>query len=169
MTIRGGAGPRDGRDTGGRRPPMARRSSGPGTPGATTDSGAARGGTITGYEMARSRRRSGFGGLVGFAVFVGIAAAVVLLALGTVLRPMTRSVVVGLADANPGALGLPFVADFVREDLGETLTAPASSDTTEVDFTVSTGETAAGIAARRSTRVSCAIRVPSCSSRSTVT
>jgi UPF0755 protein len=148
MTIRGGAGPRDDRGSGGRRPPMARRSSGPAAPGATADGGAARGGTITGYEMARGRRRSGIGGLVGFVVFVGIAAVVVLLALGTVLRPMTRSVVVGLADANPGALGLPFVADFVREDLGETLTAPASSDTTEVDFTVTTGETAAGIAAR---------------------
>ena len=98
--------------------------------------------------MARSRRRSGIGGLLGFVVFVGIAAVVVLLALGTVLRPITRSVVVGFADANPGALGLPFVADFVREDLGETLTSPASSDTTEVDFMVTTGETAAGIAAR---------------------
>ena len=148
MTIRRGAGPRDDRDSGGRRPPMARRSSDPTAPGAIADGGAARGGTITGYEMARSRRRSGIGGLVGFIVFAGIAAVVVLLALGTVLRPMTRSVVVGLADANPGALGLPFVADFVREDLGETLTAPASSDTTEVDFTVTTGETAAGIAAR---------------------
>jgi UPF0755 protein len=148
MTIRGGAGPRDGRDTGDRRPPMARRSGDPGTPGATTDGGAARAGTITGYEMARSRRRSGIGGIVGFVIFVGIAAVVVLLALGTVLRPLTRSVVVGFADANPGALGLPFVADLVREDLGETLTAPASSDTTEVDFTVTAGETAAGIAAR---------------------
>jgi UPF0755 protein len=98
--------------------------------------------------MARSRRRSGIGGLVGFVIFVGIAAVVVLLALGTVLRPLTRSVVVGFADGNPGALGLPFVAELVREDLGETMTAPASSDTTEVEFTVTSGETAAGIAAR---------------------
>jgi UPF0755 protein len=147
MTIRGGAGPRDGRETGG-RPPMARRSSGPGTPGATTDERPSRAGTVTGYDMARGRRRSGVGGLVGFVIFAGIAAAVVLLALGTVLRPLTRSVVVGLADANPGALGLPFVADLVREDLGDVMTAPASTDTTEVDFTVTTGETAAGIAAR---------------------
>jgi UPF0755 protein len=148
MTIRGGAGPRDGRDTSDRPPPMARRSSDSGTPGATTDGGTARAGTITGYEMARSRRRSGAGGIVGFVLFAGIAAIVVLLALGTVLRPLTRSVVVGFADANPGALGLPFVADFVREDLGSVLTAPASTDTTEVDFTVTTGETATGIAAR---------------------
>ncbi len=98
--------------------------------------------------MARSRRQGGIGGLVGFVVFVGIAAAVVLLALGTVLRPLTRSVVVGFADGNPGALGLPFVADLVREELGETMTAPASSDTTEVEFTVAAGETAAAIAGR---------------------
>ncbi len=132
MTIRGGAGPRDDRETGDRRPPMARRSAG----------------TVTGYEMARSRRQGGIGGLVGFVVFVGIAAVVVLLALGTVLRPLTRSVVVGFADGNPGALGLPFVAELVREELGETMTAPASSDTTEVEFTVTAGETAAAIADR---------------------
>jgi len=148
MTIRGGAGPRDGREPGGQRPPMARRPDDPGQSGATPHGGPARGGTISGYEMARGRRRSGIGGLVGFLLFLGVAAAVVLLALGTVLRPLTRSVVVGFADANPGALGMPFVAEFVREDLGETLTAPASSDTTEVEFTVTAGESAAAIAGR---------------------
>jgi len=148
MTIRGGAGPRDGREPGGQRPPMARRPDDPGQSGATPHRGAARAGTISGYEMARGRRRSGIRGLVGFLIFLGVAAAVVLLALGTVLRPLTRSVVVGFADANPGALGMPFVAEFVREDLGETLTAPASSDTTEVEFTVTAGESAAAIAGR---------------------
>ena len=148
MTIRGGAGPRDGREPGGQRPPMARRPDDPGQSGATPHRGPARAGTISGYEMARGRRRSGIRGLVGFLIFLGVAAAVVLLALGTVLRPLTRSVVVGFADANPGALGMPFVAEFVREDLGETLTAPASSDTTEVEFTVTAGESAAAIAGR---------------------
>jgi len=98
--------------------------------------------------MARGHRRSGRRSLVGFLVFVGIGAVVVLLALGTVLRPLTRSMVVGFADANPGALGLPFVAGFVREDLGQPMTAPASADSTEVEFTVTAGETAAGIAGR---------------------
>jgi UPF0755 protein len=148
MTIRGGAGPRDGREPGGQRPPMARRPDDPGQSGATPHRGAARAGTISGYEMARGRRRSGIGGLVGILIFLGVAAAVVLLALGTVLRPLTRSVVVGFADANPGALGMPFVAEFVREDLGEKLTAPAGSDTTEVEFTVAAGESAAAIAGR---------------------
>ena len=148
MTIRGGAGPRDGRDPGDRRPPMARRTTDPGPSGATPQRGPARAGTISGYEMARGRRRSGVGGLVGFAVFLGIAAVIVLLALGTVLRPLTRSLVVGFADSNPGALELPFVAEFVREDLGEALTAPASADASEVEFTVTAGETAAAIAGR---------------------
>lgn len=148
MTIRGGAGPRDDKETGGRRPPMARPSNNLGSSSPASDRGSGRAGTITGYEMARSRRRSGIGGLVGFVVFIGIAAVVVLLALGTVMRPLTRSVVVGFADGNLGALGLPFVADLVREELGETMTAPASSDTTEVEFTVTAGETAAAIAGR---------------------
>jgi UPF0755 protein len=126
---------------------MARRTSDP-APSGAPQRGPARAGTISGYEMARGRRRSGVGGLVGFAVFLGIAAVIVLLALGTVLRPLTRTLVVGFADSNPGALELPFVAEFVREDLGEAMTAPASADATQVEFTVTAGETAAGIAGR---------------------
>jgi UPF0755 protein len=146
MTIRGGAGPRDGDEPQGGRPPMARPID------RTTSSGARRpaprAGTVSAYELNRQRPGTGIGGLLRFLVFLAIAAALVLLALGTVLRPVTRGLVVGLADSNPGALQLPFVADLVREDLGEAMTAPASADTTEVDFTVTSGETAAGIAGR---------------------
>ncbi len=148
MTIRGGAGPRDGSEPGNRRPRMARPIDDAGAPRDARHRLSAGTGTVSAYDLARGRRRSGARGLVAFLVLLGIAAAVVLLALGTVLRPLTRSLVVGLADANPGALGLPFVADFVREDLGEAMTAPASDDRTEVEFTVATGETAAGIAGR---------------------
>jgi UPF0755 protein len=157
MTIRGGTGARDPNEPQGGRPPMARRLDEPARD-ATTRPQAGRGGstrrpsqragTVSAYEMAQQRPRTGFGGLLRFGVFLAIAAAIVLLALGTVLRPVTRSLVVGFADDNPRALALPFVADFVREDLGDALTAPASSDSTEVDFTVGQGETAAGIAAR---------------------
>ncbi len=147
MTIRGGAGPRDGKEPGGRRPPMAR----PLAAAAPEDARrrpAGRAGTVSAYDLARGRRRTGIRGLVVFFVFLGIAAAVVLLALGTVLRPLTRSLVVGFADANLGALEMPFVADFVREDLGDALSAPASADPTQVEFTVAAGETATGIAGR---------------------
>ena len=146
MTIRGGAGPRGGDEPERGRPPMARpidatESQGPARP-------AGRAGTVSGYDMARGRSSTGIGGVVRFLIFLAIAAAVVLLALGTVLRPVARGLVVGWADSNPGALGVPFVADFVREDLGDVLTAPASGDATEVDFKVASGETAAGIAGR---------------------
>ncbi|MCU0483654.1 MAG: endolytic transglycosylase MltG [Chloroflexi bacterium] len=40
------------------------------------------------------------------------------------------------------------MADFLREDLGDALTTPASSDSTEVEFAIGAGETASGIAAR---------------------
>jgi UPF0755 protein len=107
-----------------------------------------RAGTVSAYEVAHQRSGGGLGGFVRFALFLGLAAAVVLVLLGTVLRPIARSLVVGAADTNPGALSIPFVADFVREDLGDALTAPASDDATEVEFTIASGETARGIAER---------------------
>jgi UPF0755 protein len=109
---------------------------------------ARRAGTVSALDLADGRRGSGAGGLVRPLLFLVVAAAIVLVALGTVLRPLTRSLVVGMADSNPGALGIPFVAEFVREDLGDALTAPASGDTTEVEFAVADGETAAAIAGR---------------------
>jgi UPF0755 protein len=107
-----------------------------------------RSGTVTGYELAHRRSGGGLGGLVRFVLFLALAAAVVLVVMVTVGRPLVRGIVVGMADSNPGALSIPFVADFVREDLGDALTAPASADTTEVEFTVGAGETARGIAGR---------------------
>jgi UPF0755 protein len=146
MTIRGGAEPRADGDPGPGRPPMAHRVADAGSTDARRP--APRAGTVSAYDMARRRPKTGIGGLVRFLVFLAIAAGIVLVSLGTVLRPVTRGIVVGWADGNPGALGIPLVADFVREDLGDALTAPASSDATEVDFTVQSGETAAGIAGR---------------------
>ncbi len=143
MTIRGGAGPRDGNEPERVRPPMARRVDAGGRRAAPQ-----RAGTVSGYDLARQRPGTGIAGLLRFLVFLVIAAALVLVAMSTILRPVTRGLVVGWADSNPGALGLPFVADFVREDLGDVMTAPASDDTTEVDFTVESGATAAGIAGR---------------------
>jgi UPF0755 protein len=154
MTIRGGNGPRDDREPARGRPPMARPLSDAPAPDRrsevpTRPAGASRrAGTVSAYEVAHRRSGGGLGGFVRFGLFLGVAAAVVLVLLGTVLRPIARSLVVGAADANPGALSIPFVADFVREDLGEDLTAPASDDATEVEFTIASGETASGIADR---------------------
>lgn len=150
MTIRGGSGPREGREPTRGREPMAHPIDAPPAPRRRGEP-PRRAGTVTGYELAHRRSGgglSGLGGLVRFVVFLAVAAAVVLIVLATVGRPFVRGVVVGLADSNPGALSIPFVADFVREDLGERLTAPASADSTEIEFTVEAGETARGIAGR---------------------
>lgn len=97
-----------------------------------------------------SRGRGGFGlgGLLRFVLFIGALAALVLVVALTVLRPVVAGVVVGWAADSPSALGLPFVADLVREDLGSALTSPASDDPAQVEFTVEAGDTARSIAER---------------------
>jgi UPF0755 protein len=102
-------------------------------------------------RTANGRRRGGgggLGGLVRFLLFAFILATVVLVAAVTVLRPIVRGAVVSWAGDNPAALGLPFVAALVREDIGPALDAPASNDPTEVPFTVNAGDTARTIADR---------------------
>jgi UPF0755 protein len=94
------------------------------------------------------RHGGGFGGILRFLVFALILAAIVLAVLLTALRPLVRNAVLGWASDNPASLDMPFVADLVREDLGSKLTDPASTDATQVPFTVSTGETASTIATR---------------------
>jgi len=148
MTIRGGPGPRDGKESASGRPPMARRIEEPPVAAAPRPARPRRSGTVSAYEVARQRPASGVGGFLRIGVFLAVGAALVLLLLGTVLRPVTRSLVVGMADSNPGALRLPFVADLVREELGDAMTAPASADSGEVEFTIESGETAVGIAGR---------------------
>jgi UPF0755 protein len=91
---------------------------------------------------------SGVGGLVRFLVFALVLASVVLVVAVTALRPVLRGAIVGWAGDNPAALSMPFVADLVREDLGSSLTQAASSDATEVAFTVNDGDTARTIATR---------------------
>jgi peptidoglycan lytic transglycosylase G len=101
-------------------------------------------------NRGRGGGRSGGGvaGIVKFLVFALLLAAIVLVAALTALRPLVNSVVLDLAQDNPAALQLPFVKDIVREDLGNALTEPASSDPTQVEFTVEEGDSARSIAAR---------------------
>jgi UPF0755 protein len=81
-----------------------------------------------------------------FLVFLLALAALVLIAMVTVLRPIVVSTVVGWADSNPGALKMPFVADLVREDLGAALTQPAGTNADPVQFAVVDGDTPATLA-----------------------
>jgi UPF0755 protein len=104
-----------------------------------------------GYGRGNGRRGRGAGGIGGvlrFLVFAVVLAAIVLLLLVTALRPLVRDAVIGWASDNPGAFGVPFVADLIREDLGDDLTQPATTESEQVGFTVNTGETATTIAAR---------------------
>ena len=95
-----------------------------------------------------SRRRRGVPGIVKFLVFALVLGGIVIVLLVTALRPLIRGAVVGWADDNAAALGVPFVRDLVREDLGSKLTDPPSTDTAQVAFVVNQGETASTIAAR---------------------
>jgi len=91
---------------------------------------------------------SGLLGLLKFLVFAIVLAAIVIAVALTALRPVVGSAVMAVADDNPAVLGLPFVEDVVRENLGTALTAPVSSDAAQVEFLVESGDTARSIANR---------------------
>jgi peptidoglycan lytic transglycosylase G len=139
MTIRDGGRPRDERGV----PYVAEAdpydaTSWPGRDVARTANGKAR----------RGGGGGGIGGLLRFLLFALVLAAVVLVAAVTILRPVVRGAIVGWAGDNPAALGLPFVADLVREDLGPALDHAPSDSPIEAPFTVNNGDTARTIAAR---------------------
>ncbi|MDP9483025.1 MAG: endolytic transglycosylase MltG, partial [Chloroflexota bacterium] len=56
--------------------------------------------------------------------------------------------IIGWAYDSPSALALPFVKDLVKDDLGTKLTTAPSADSTQIEFVVSQGDTAAEIATR---------------------
>ncbi len=141
MTIRSGGRPR------GDRSPQTR----PYDPDAYATSAA------PDYEPSRrggrgDRHGSGRGGgpwgVIRFLLFALVLAGLVLIALLTALRPLVNSAILGWAADNPAALGISFVKDIVREDLGTKLTAPVSTDPSQVEFVVQSGDTASAIATR---------------------
>ncbi len=129
MTIRSGGRPRDPRD---RRQPHARPF--------VEDAYATEYEPID-FEPSRrdvlrggggGRRGGGGGGFLGllkFLIFILVLAAVVLGLALTILRPVVNSAIKGWAMDNPGAWDIDFVNDLVREELGDSLTEPASSPT----------------------------------------
>jgi len=108
--------------------------------------------------VPRSRNDGGGGGghgavgLLKFLVFALVLAAVVLTVALTALRPVVTSTVLTFAEDNPAALSLPFVEGIVREGLGAALTTPVSSQPTQVQFLVQSGDTARTIANRLETQ-----------------
>jgi UPF0755 protein len=88
-------------------------------------------------------------GFVRFLIFAGVLGALVLVVLLTALRPLVRAGVVGWAWDNPSSITrFPFVGDFVKEDIGDALTAPAGTDATEKSFVVNPGDTIFTLAPR---------------------
>ena len=109
---------------------------------------------VNGRGTYRRPPRTGGGGLrtlVRFLVFSLVLAAIVLVSLVTFLRPVISGAIVGWASDNPSALGIPFVADMVRDDLGKALTDAPSTDAKDVEFIVNDGDTARTIATRLQT------------------
>jgi UPF0755 protein len=113
--------------------------------GAASPYGAGGAGT---FAWQPERRRRGIPGFLKFLIFALVLATVVLATLVTILRPLVRDTVLGWATSNPAALGVPFIADLVREDLGSKLNDAASTDTTQVPFQVAKGDTASTIATK---------------------
>ena len=119
-----------------------------------TDAGRGRGGRGGGSNGGGpngwndGRRRRGIPGILRFLIFALVLGGLVVILLVTALRPLVRQAVIGWASDNPAALGVPFVLDLVKEDLGSKLTDPASPDTTQVAFEVKSGESASTIGAR---------------------
>jgi UPF0755 protein len=154
MTIRSGGRPRDSRKAQQAHPIKQETPPEPTQPDFRLPRGNGNGGKGGGNGYGAigvgygRRRGGGFVGVLRFLAFTLVLAAVVLAVLLTALRPMVRDAVLGWASDNPAALDVPFVADLVREDLGSKLSDPASTDTAQVPFTVSDGETASSIAAR---------------------
>ncbi len=140
MSVRSGQGPRDTTtvpepDGGGRRPNGYKRTG--------------RYGRGPGDQRRYDRygnRGGGVPGFLRFALFLLVLAALVLVALFTIARPIARLVVVPIAESNPGALRFEFVADLVREDLGTALTSPAGADGAEIVVVVADGDTPAILA-----------------------
>jgi UPF0755 protein len=140
MTIRDGGRPRDDKGV----PYVAE----PNPYDATTWPGRDVGRGGNGSARRRGGGGTGLGGLLRFLIFALVLAAVVLAAAVTILRPVVRGAIVGWATDNPAALGLPFVKDLVREDIGANLYRAPSDSPIEAPFTVNTGDSAGMIAAR---------------------
>jgi UPF0755 protein len=104
-----------------------------------------------GRRNGNGNGRSGFRvpGILKFLVFAGVLGGIVLISLLTVFRPLARAGVVDWAWENQWSITrLPFVADFVREEIGVALTAKAKGDPAETVFTVEPGDTITTLAPR---------------------
>ena len=132
MTVRSGRGPRDRSDHGSANPgmPVWRASDGRGGPPPVNRRG------------RRGDERRGLPGPIRFLIFGGALAGLVLIGLLTFGRPLISAGVVSWAWSNPGVITrFDVIAGFVRDDLGDSLTAPGGTDASEQAFDVQPADT----------------------------
>jgi UPF0755 protein len=98
---------------------------------------------VTDRRAPRGPRRGAR--LLPWLMLLALAALIVVGGL-TLLRPLVADWALGLAESNPQALSVPFVADLVGEKLGDRLTTPGGSDPAPVAFEVKAGDTADQVA-----------------------
>ena len=103
--------------------------------------GTARGPRYVGQYGELPRRRRQGGGPLGAIVFLGVLAIVVVVASITFIGPALRGIAWDLARSNPDTIRWPFMADVVKDRLGDQLTTPAGDDPTPIDFRVDEGAT----------------------------
>lgn len=132
MTVRNGRGPRE------PEMPSWRASDGRGNP------------PVVSYQRRPpSRRGFRLPGFIRFLLFAGVLAGVVLVLFLTALRPLVRAGVADWAWSNPWSITrIPFVAELVRDDLGDALTRPAGTAAEESVFVVNPGDDPFALAPR---------------------
>ncbi|MBI3746914.1 MAG: endolytic transglycosylase MltG [Chloroflexi bacterium] len=141
MSIRGGRNPRDQA-----RPMDPGAYEGADLPNWRASDG--RGKPPPGRRPGRPPERRSLPGILKFGIFAVVLAAVVLVAGLTALRPLVQAAVVGWAWDNTSSFRLPFVADFVRADLGAALTNRETGAPDVVIFEVASGDSVAKVAGR---------------------
>jgi UPF0755 protein len=102
-------------------------------------------GIVEGWEIRRAREQDGNGGAWKGVAFVIVALAVLAVGGWLAARPMLGPTLTGMFRENPGIIRLPIVADLLRAELGDRLSAPASQSDEQIAFVIDEGETIAQI------------------------
>jgi UPF0755 protein len=144
MTVRHGGGPREGRS---QAHPMDTPPPVPERPPLPSNGDRNGGGRDRGLRRAGDDPHAGHG-VLRFLVFLLVMVGVVGVLAVTVLRPIAVSAVAGWAEGDPATWRLPFVEGLVAESLASPLAAKASQDSSDVTFTVESGDTVSSVADR---------------------
>ncbi|HWH23682.1 MAG TPA: endolytic transglycosylase MltG [Candidatus Limnocylindria bacterium] len=94
-----------------------------------------------GYRPRRTNGSDGGGGvgLLTRLLVIASAIGVLIIVAYLIFPPLFGGFFRGLAEDNPDLMRLPFVADAVREEIGDRLDQPAGTDPTPVDFVIAPG------------------------------